>query len=107
LEGELTRDEALVSLANVGITKYRVTDNAAFFQTADGRRAKITDWTDDVTEREVRDLKAELSRMPATAARKRQDISPRTGQHIDRTAAIARGRLRAARKRARRAAKAA
>ena len=60
----MTRDEALTALANVGITKYRVTGNAAFFETSDGRRAKITAWTDDITSQQVTDLKAELSQMP-------------------------------------------
>ncbi len=101
----MTKDEALSALANIGITKYRITDKAAFLESSNGRRVTVTAWDDDVTPNDIAAIKAEFAKLPVTTNLSRMDVDPRTGGHVDRAKQIARAKLSAARKRAKKQAR--
>lgn len=99
----MTRTAITTALANIGINIYRVTDNAAHFRSSDGRKAKVTAWTDDADiDATVRDVRSQIE-TDVIPVQPRMDVNLKTGRHIDRAPEQARAKARAERKRQRKA----
>lgn len=83
----MTRDELKTALANKGIMFTRETKNGAFFQTPDGRKARLTSWTEPLSDNAAKDVEAQIAAeaVPAPSVQ-RKDIHRRYNVHLDRTA---------------------